>query len=172
MQLGPFISKITRYAELDISDVYNIPLFDTKRSEQDRTDVELLRFMLDDEIDDSKDIKTGDRSLSGGNLEVEWSLNIETNEGGITGFDPSVNRVWGTLVLEDLPPDSDLNDPDIDLIDYEVPFDSDSNKFKIIVDSGSLNEYKRTLEKGIKVTGLEFEWAKKTVRVSFHDYDY
>jgi hypothetical protein len=165
MELGPFVNKIEKTIGFDIDDVNKIDLH--AKPGDDKDFVEIARFLKDG----GDPTPTGERSVSGVNLQVEWKINIDTDEEGIIDFNTTGLRVWGSITVEDLPEGADPNNMDIELIDYEIPFDTKTNGFIIEEDNYGLTSYKRTLEKGIKCNYILVDFAKRTVQIGFEDYD-
>ena len=80
------------------------------------------------------------RSLLGGNLNIEWHLELEETEGGITSIKPVVDLVNGAIQIEDIPVGEDPDDFDLDLETFDVDIDSKEDRFKLEtrIDSSNL----------------------------------
>lgn len=122
MELGPFITTIDQYLDIDVEGEDQLDIYPDSNSE----DIRLMRLMLGDE-------PTGERSVSGGNLKVEWAVYISKDDDGFGFSTPEFLRVYGTLTIEDLPPGADPNDPDVELEEYEFEFDSKESDFQLSV---------------------------------------
>lgn len=163
MKLGPFTTEIKRTIFFDLTGIKDIDLSGGS------TDADLIDTL---DLLYPKPKVSDDRSVTGVDLKVEWEMKVDLDESGINGFDANALRVWGEIIIEDLPEGADPDNIDIDLIDYIVPFDTETNGFKIKTDNNGLVSYKRYLERGIKCNRVEVDWKKKTVEIGFDDYDY
>ena len=67
---------------------------------------------------------TEHRSASEGKINVDWSLEIKDAIYGIYSMSIIVDRVYGYIQVEDIPTNSLGEDPDEDLEDFEIEFDS------------------------------------------------
>lgn len=92
--------------------------------------------------------------FDGGELTVEWILDIEAREWGVKGLVISVTRVYGVLNFEDYDEASD------DTIEHEQDIDSNDDGWKIVV------EKPEDLTQ-IYADSVDIDMKSKTITVEF-----
>ena len=116
MIIGPYTSKIERSLDIEIDGIKQMHSDYFPKPDDDLTS--LARFDLGIEK------TTEHRSSYGGKINVDWSLEIKEARYGIYSMSVIVDRVYGYIEIEDLPTNSLGEDPDEDLEEFEIEFDS------------------------------------------------
>jgi hypothetical protein len=152
MELGPFKTKIANYIDIDIDglEALELPGGDDY--------IELMRVDLDL-------ARTDQRSLTGAVLHVEWTLEISKASWGIYEMYPYIKRVYGDLLIEDLPLDPVTHDdPDVELEEYEIEFSAENqaDDWEINYDSTE-----QSLSSSILPQSIEIDLKEKEITVQF-----
>ena len=116
MIIGPYTSKIERNLDIEIDGIKQMHPDYFPKPDEDL--ISLARFDLGVEK------TTEHRSSYGGKINVDWSLEIKEARYGIHSMSVIVDRVYGYIAIEDLPTNSLGEDPDEDLEEFEIEFDS------------------------------------------------
>lgn len=137
-KIGAYKTKISKYIQINIKGEEKI---DLGNSYADYI-IKHAGVDLDDYMGGAgRTHDFSNRSLLGGNINIEWHLELEETEGGITAIEPVVDLVHGTIQIEDIPAGEDPDDFDLDLETFDVDIDSKEDGFKLEtrVDSSNLN---------------------------------
>jgi hypothetical protein len=157
-ELGPFVSKLNKYADIDV-DGYNDP--------------NTIGFSVPDTADSFLQ-EVGAINLeigsNGGDIQIEWTLELTIRDGGVEIWGLTINRVWGTLKFDIIVPDP-LDDDDYEEFEHEMEF---STVGKLVnnelVPSGWTMEArydKLSLAEGIWPMGMEIDVDSKNIKVNF-----
>jgi hypothetical protein len=156
--LGPFVSRLNKYAYIDV-DGYE--------------DSDNIEFVIPDAADSFlRDIGALDIEISsnGGDIQIEWILDLKVRDGGVDLWGITVNRVWGTLKFDVAVPDP-LSDA-YQEFKHEMEFNTDSKlvKNKRVPSSWTLGaKYEElSLSRGIWPQGIEINVNDKSIKVDFN----
>jgi hypothetical protein len=156
-RVGTFTAVLIKYSEISAYGLSEIDLgnsYSEYLSKGAGMDIEELVGEIKDDFKN--------RSLLGGYLNVTWSLDVELTDSGVSGFSVVCENVTGNIQVEDTPVGEDPNDDDVELAEFEVEFDTESNGFELLA---KLDEEKIPAQ--IFVKDIEIDFKNKQVYVGF-----
>jgi len=157
VELGPFVSKLNSFGDIDV-DEYG--------------DLDTIEFAIpgtaDSFLHDVGAI-TPEITYSGGNVQVEWDLELTMRDGGVQVWALNIDRVWGSLNFDVIIPDP-MGD-DYQELKHEMEFSTVGKMVNNSLIPGGwemeVNYDELSLAEGIWPSGIEINVKLKKIVVKF-----
>jgi hypothetical protein len=129
MEFGPFKTELKRMGNIDVYALDSITLENPKITQSNN---ELIDEHGQEYVDtmgllsDAKIEPSGERSMNGARLTIHWVMSVVAKSWGIDTIEFHVTKVVGEMQVEEFGDnESDRNDLDIELIEYEVDINTE-----------------------------------------------
>ena len=174
IKLGPFEATI-KNRDIEVGEIDKLNL---GKSLTDILDIDLIpdEYVNDNGSDDER------AYASKGSVDIEWGLEILSNDSGVWSIVPTINKAKGYVVIEAIPYNPDAKTPANDRVigvyknkeytvkdkefkEYTIDFTTESSKWMLTYDKAEFVDCK--LSEGIFPIYVELNFESKTINVGF-----
>lgn len=164
MEFGPFETELTQIRDIDVYALDTITLENPKIAQSNK---ELIDEHGQEYVDtmgllsDTKIEPSGERSMNGARLTIHWVMSVVAKSWGIDTIEFHVTKVVGEMQVEEFGDnESDRNDWETELIEYEVDINTENWTHVIEAEEIKLGNI-------IEPQRIELDFSRKRCEIQF-----